>query len=47
VNEVWGLEFTNAELIEAALVFVKMPEQMGMLFALVEPLRREYIVSML
>ncbi|KAK3152368.1 hypothetical protein QOZ80_2BG0157980 [Eleusine coracana subsp. coracana] len=47
VNEVRRLEFTGAEVIQAALVFVKMPEQMGMLFALPEPLRRKYIVNML
>ncbi|KAK3139684.1 hypothetical protein QOZ80_5AG0387870 [Eleusine coracana subsp. coracana] len=47
INEVRRLEFTGAEVIEAALVFVKMPEQMGMLFVLPEPLRREYIVNML
>jgi hypothetical protein len=47
VNEVRRLEFTGAEVIEAALVFVNMPDQMGMLFALPEPLRREYIVNML
>jgi hypothetical protein len=47
VNEVRRLEFTGSEVIEAALVFVKMPDQMVMLFALSEPLRREYIVNML
>lgn len=33
VNDVCRLEFTNAEFIQAALLFVKMPDQMGMLFA--------------
>jgi hypothetical protein len=47
VNEVRRLEFTGSEVIEAGLVFVKIPDQMGMLFALPEPLRREYIVNML
>lgn len=47
VNEVRRLEFTGAEVIEAALVFVNMPDQLGMLFVLPEPLRREYIVNML
>jgi hypothetical protein len=47
VNEIRRLEFTGSEVIEAALVFVKMPDQMVMLFALSEPLRREYIVNML
>ncbi|KAK3147171.1 hypothetical protein QOZ80_3BG0278970 [Eleusine coracana subsp. coracana] len=47
INEVRRLEFTCAEVIEVALVFVKMPEQMGMLFTLPESLRREYIVNML
>jgi hypothetical protein len=37
----------NSQVIEAALVFVKMPYQIGMLFAFPEPLRREYIVNML
>jgi hypothetical protein len=32
--------------IDAALVFVKMTNQMGMLFALPEPLKWEYIVNM-
>jgi hypothetical protein len=37
----------NSQVIEAALVFVKMPDQIGMLFAFSEPLGREYIVNML
>jgi hypothetical protein len=40
VNEVQRLEFTGAKVIEVALVFVKMPNQMGMLFALPKSLRR-------
>jgi hypothetical protein len=47
VNEVRRLEFTGAEVIDIALVFVKISDQMGVLFALPEPLRREYIVNML
>ncbi|KAL5676858.1 hypothetical protein ACJX0J_012989, partial [Zea mays] len=47
INEVRRLEFTGSEVIKAAGVFVRMPDQMGMLFALPEPLRREYIVDML
>ncbi|PWZ39709.1 hypothetical protein Zm00014a_012638 [Zea mays] len=47
INEVRRLEFTGSEVIKAAAVFVRMPDQMGMLFALPEPLRREYIVDML
>ncbi|RLN07132.1 uncharacterized protein C2845_PM11G03250 [Panicum miliaceum] len=47
VNEVRRLKFTGAEVIQAALIFAKMPDQMGMMFALPEPLRREYIVNML
>jgi hypothetical protein len=47
VNEFRRLEFIGYEVIEVALVFVKMPDQMRMLFALPEPLRREYIVNML
>ncbi|PWZ08296.1 hypothetical protein Zm00014a_034885 [Zea mays] len=47
INEVRRLEFTGSEVIKAAGVFVRMPDQMGMLFALPEPLRREYIVDVL
>jgi hypothetical protein len=47
INEVRRLEFTGSEVIKAAAVFVRMPDQMGMLFALPEPLRREHIVDML
>jgi hypothetical protein len=47
INEIRRLEFTSSEVIKAAGVFVRMPDQMGMLFALPEPLRREYIVDML
>jgi hypothetical protein len=47
INEVRRLEFTGSEIIKAAIVFVRMPDQMGMLFALPKPLRREYIVDML
>jgi hypothetical protein len=47
INEVRRLEFTGSKVIQAAAVFVRMPDQMGMLFALPEPLRREYIIDML
>jgi hypothetical protein len=47
INEVRRLEFTGSEVIQVAVVFVRMPDQMGMLFALPESLRREYIVDML
>jgi hypothetical protein len=47
INEVRRLEFIGSEVIQAAAVFVRMPDQTGMLFALPEPLRREYIVDML
>ncbi|RLM44317.1 hypothetical protein C2845_PMPSC048715 [Panicum miliaceum] len=47
VNEDRRLEFTGAEVIQAALMFAKVPDQMGMMLALLEPLRREYIVNML
>jgi hypothetical protein len=33
INEVRRLEFTGSEVIKAAGVFVRMPDQMGMLFA--------------
>jgi hypothetical protein len=47
INEVRRLEFTGSKVIQAAAVFVRMPDQMGMLFALPEPLGREYIIDML
>jgi hypothetical protein len=47
INEIRRLEFTSSKVIQAADVFVRMPDQMGMLFALPKPLRREYIVDIL
>jgi hypothetical protein len=47
INEVRWLEFIGSEVIQVVAVFVRMSDQMGMLFALSEPLRREYIVDML
>jgi hypothetical protein len=35
----------GAQVIYTALVFVKMSDQMRMLYALLEPLRREYTVT--
>jgi hypothetical protein len=34
INEVQRFEFTGSEVIQVAAVFVRMPDQMGMLFAL-------------
>jgi hypothetical protein len=47
INEVQRFEFTGSEVIQAAAVFVRMPDQMRMLFALPEPLKREYIIDVL
>jgi hypothetical protein len=47
INEVRRLEFTCSEVFKAAAMFVRMLDQMGMLFALPEPRRREHIVGML
>jgi hypothetical protein len=47
INEVQRFEFTSSEVIQAAAVFVRMPDQMGMLFVLPEPLKREYIIDVL
>jgi hypothetical protein len=47
INEVQRFEFTGSEVIQVAAVFVRMPDQMGMLFALPEPLKREYIIDVL
>jgi hypothetical protein len=47
INEVQRFEFTGSEVIQAAAMFVRMPDQMGMLFALPEPLKREYIIDVL
>jgi hypothetical protein len=41
------LGFTGNELLKAATVFMKIPNQMTMLFALPENLRREFIQNML
>jgi len=46
IDELTRLGFTVTELIKAASAFVKAPSQMTMLFALLETLRREFILSM-
>ena len=46
IDELTRLGFTGTELIKAASAFVKAPSQMTMLFALLETLRREFILSM-
>jgi hypothetical protein len=47
INEIRTLEFTGSKVIQVADMFVRMSDQMGMLFALSELLRREHIVDML
>ncbi|KAG8040767.1 hypothetical protein GUJ93_ZPchr0884g33593 [Zizania palustris] len=47
ILELQKLGFTGTEVVNAALVFVKMPDQMCMLLALPDSLRREYILKML
>ncbi|KAG8084117.1 hypothetical protein GUJ93_ZPchr0010g9731 [Zizania palustris] len=47
ILELQKLGFTGTEVVNAALVFVKMPDQMRMLLALPDSLRREYILKML
>ena len=41
------LGFAGTELVKAACVFVNVPTQMTMLFALLETLRRVFILPML
>ncbi|KAG8044802.1 hypothetical protein GUJ93_ZPchr0145g33717 [Zizania palustris] len=47
ILELKKLGFTGTEVVNAALVFVKVPDQMRMLLALPDSLRREYILKML
>jgi hypothetical protein len=47
VVELTRLGFEGSELLKAAAVFVKVPNQMTMLFALPETLRREFIQNMI
>jgi hypothetical protein len=47
VVELTRLGFGGSELLKAAAVFVKVPNQMTMLFALPETLRREFILNMI
>jgi hypothetical protein len=47
IAELTRLGFTGNELLKAATVFMKIPNQMTMLFALPENLRREFIQNML
>ncbi|KAG8096428.1 hypothetical protein GUJ93_ZPchr0013g37369 [Zizania palustris] len=47
ILELQKLGFTGTEVVNAALVFVKVPDQMRMLLALPDSLRREYILKML
>ncbi|WVZ64388.1 hypothetical protein U9M48_013909 [Paspalum notatum var. saurae] len=45
INELMRLGFLGSELLKAAAVFVKVPNQMTMLFALPESLRMEFILE--
>jgi hypothetical protein len=47
IAELPRLGFTGTELVKAAGVFVNVPNQMTMLLALPETLRREFILHML
>jgi hypothetical protein len=47
VSELTRLGFTGSELLKATSVFVKIPNQMTMPFALPKNLRREFIQNML
>ncbi|KAL6877206.1 hypothetical protein ACP4OV_012877 [Aristida adscensionis] len=47
VEELCRLGFTGGEIVKAAAVFVKTPDQMGMLLTLRETFRREFILNML
>jgi hypothetical protein len=47
ITELSRLGFSGTELVKAASVFVNIPNQMTMLFALPENLRREFILDML
>ncbi|WVZ76904.1 hypothetical protein U9M48_024823 [Paspalum notatum var. saurae] len=47
IDELTRLGFSGSELLKAAAVFVKVPNQMTMLFALPESLRREFILQMI
>lgn len=47
IAELTRLGFTGSELLKAATIFMKIPNQITMLFALPENLRREFIQNML
>ncbi|VAH27288.1 unnamed protein product [Triticum turgidum subsp. durum] len=47
IAEMQKLGFTGSEVVSAASVFAKEPDQMGMFLALPEIYRREYILKML
>ena len=47
ISELARLSFTGSEIVEAATVFSKAPDQMNMMLALPENLRREYVLKML
>ncbi|WVZ96413.1 hypothetical protein U9M48_042051 [Paspalum notatum var. saurae] len=47
IDECTRLGFSGSELLKAAAVFVKVPNQMTMLFALPESLRREFVLHMI
>ncbi|WVZ81722.1 LOW QUALITY PROTEIN: hypothetical protein U9M48_029066 [Paspalum notatum var. saurae] len=47
IDELTRLRFSGSELLKTAVVFVKVPNQMTMLFALLESLMREFILQMI
>ena len=47
ISELARLSFIGNEIVEAATVFAKAPNQMNMMLALPENLRREYVLKML
>ena len=47
IEELRKLGFTGTEVIKAASVFIRVPNQMSMLFAIPKSLRREFILNML
>jgi hypothetical protein len=47
IDEMIRLEFVDIELVKAPCVFVNVPNQMTMLFAIPETLRRVFVLHML
>uniref|UniRef100_A0ACD6AFM4 Uncharacterized protein n=1 Tax=Avena sativa TaxID=4498 RepID=A0ACD6AFM4_AVESA len=47
ISELHKLGFAGSDIVDAAIVFAKAPEQMQMMMALPDILRREYVLKML